>query len=77
MIDIECLEFYLMFFLLIMDYVLKDWKKLLVRVKEMVKWKVLLMIRGEEDWYEIIFIICYVVNVGFLEIMLVEYIVFV
>jgi len=72
-IDIERLESYLTPFLPITDYASKDRKKLLVRVKEMVKRKVLSTIRGEEDRYEITPIIRYVVNAGFLETMLAEY----
>ena len=72
-IDIERLESYLTPFLPITDHASKDRKKLLVRVKEMVKRKVLSTIRGEEDRYEITPIIRYVVNAGFLETMLAEY----
>ena len=71
--DIERLESYLTPFLPITDHASKDRKKLLVRVKEMVKRKVLSTIRGEEDRYEITPIIRYVVNAGFLETMLAEY----
>lgn len=72
-IDIERLESYLTPFLPITDHASKDRKKLLVRVKEMVKRKVLSTIRGEEDRYEITPIIRYVVNASFLETMLTEY----
>lgn len=72
-IDIERLESYLTPFLPITDHASKDRKKLLIRVKEMVKRKVLSTIRGEEDRYEITPIIRYVVNAGFLETMLAEY----
>ncbi|KZZ10902.1 hypothetical protein A3746_14500 [Oleibacter sp. HI0075] len=72
-IDIERLQSYLTPFLPITDHASKDRKKLLVRVKEMVKRKVLSTIRGEEDRYEITPIIRYVVNAGFLETMLAEY----
>lgn len=72
-IDIERLESYLTPFLPITDHASKDRKKLLVRIKEMVKRKVLSTIRGEEDRYEITPIIRYVVNAGFLETMLAEY----
>ncbi|MIE72273.1 DUF4194 domain-containing protein [Salmonella enterica subsp. diarizonae] len=72
-IDIERLESYLTPFLPITDHASKDRKKLLIRVKEMVKRKVLSTIRGEEERYEITPIIRYVVNAGFLETMLAEY----
>ncbi|UYA62596.1 DUF4194 domain-containing protein [Pectobacterium colocasium] len=72
-IDIERLESYLTPFLPITDHASKDRKKLLIRVKEMVKRKVLSTIRGEEDRYEITPIIRYVVNASFLETMLTEY----
>ncbi len=72
-IDIERLESYLTPFLPITDHASKDRKKLLVRVKEMVKRKVLSTIRGEENRYEITPIIRYVVNASFLETMLAEY----
>ncbi|MDX1694527.1 MAG: DUF4194 domain-containing protein [Ketobacteraceae bacterium] len=72
-IDIERLESYLTPFLPITDHASKDRKKLLVRVKEMVKRKVLSTIRGEEDRYEITPIIRYVVSARFLETMLAEY----
>ena len=72
-IDIERLESYLTPFLPITDHASKDRKKLLVRIKEMVKRKVLSTIRGEEDRYEITPIVRYVVNAGFLETMLAEY----
>lgn len=72
-IDIERLESYLTPFLPITDHASKDRKKLLIRVKEMVKRKVLSTIRGEEDRYEITPIIRYVVNADFLETMLAEY----
>ncbi|WP_250655177.1 DUF4194 domain-containing protein [Alkalimarinus coralli] len=72
-IDIERLESYLTPFLPITDHVSKDRKKLLARVKEMVKRKVLSTIRGTEDRYEITPIIRYVVSASFLESMLAEY----
>ncbi|WP_028884913.1 DUF4194 domain-containing protein [Teredinibacter turnerae] len=72
-IDIERLESYLTPFLPITDHASKDRKKLLIRVKEMVKRKVLSTIRGEENRYEITPIIRYVVNASFLETMLTEY----
>ncbi|GKW38751.1 DUF4194 domain-containing protein [Pectobacterium carotovorum] len=72
-IDIERLESYMTPFLPITDHASKDRKKLLIRVKEMVKRKVLSTIRGEEDRYEITPIIRYVVNASFLETMLTEY----
>jgi len=72
-IDIERLESYLTPFLPITDHASKDRKKLLIRVKEMVKRKVLSTIRGEENRYEITPIIRYVVNASFLETMLAEY----
>jgi hypothetical protein len=72
-IDIERLESYLTPFLPITDHASKDRKKLLARVKEMVKRKVLSTIRGTEDRYEITPIIRYVVSAGFLESMLAEY----
>lgn len=72
-IDIERLESYLIPFLPITDHASKDRKKLLARVKEMVKRKILSTIRGEEDRYEVTPIIRYVVSASFLETMLVEY----
>lgn len=72
-IDIERLESYLTPFLPITDHASKDRKKLLARVKEMVKRKVLSTIRGVEDRYEITPIIRYVVSASFLESMLAEY----
>ena len=72
-IDIERLESYLTPFLPITDHASKDRKKLLARVKEMVKRKVLSTIRGAEDRYEITPIIRYVVSASFLESMLAEY----
>lgn len=72
-IDIERLESYLTPFLPITDHASKDRKKLLVRVKEMIKRKVLSTLRGEENRYEITPIIRYVVNASFLETMLTEY----
>jgi len=72
-IDIERLESYLTPFLPITDHASKDRKKLLARVKEMIKRKVLSTIRGAEDRYEITPIIRYVVSASFLESMLAEY----
>ena len=72
-IDVERLESYLAPFLPITDYASKDRRKLLARVKEMVRRKVLSSIRGTEDRYEITPIIRYVVSASFLESMLVEY----
>jgi len=72
-IDIERLESYLTPFLPITDHASKDRKKLLARVKEMIKRKVLSTIRGTEDRYEITPIIRYVVSASFLESMLAEY----
>ncbi len=72
-IDIERLESYLTPFLPITDHASKDRKKLLARVKEMVKRKVLSTIRSAEDRYEITPIIRYVVSASFLESMLDEY----
>lgn len=72
-IDIERLESYLTPFLPITDHASKDRKKLLARVKEMVKRKVLSTIRGTDDRYEITPIIRYVVSASFLESMLAEY----
>lgn len=72
-IDIERLESYLTPFLPITDHASKDRKKLLARVKEMVKRKVLSTIRGAEYRYEITPIIRYVVSASFLESMLAEY----
>lgn len=72
-IDIERLESYLTPFLPITDHASKDRKKLLSRVKEMTKRKVLSTIRGAEDRYEITPIIRYVVSASFLESMLAEY----
>ena len=72
-IDIERLESYLTPFLPLTDHGSKDRKKLLARVKEMLKRKVLSTIRGAEDRYEITPIIRYVVSASFLESMLAEY----
>ena len=72
-IDVERLESYLTPFLPITDHASKERKKLLARVKEMVKRKVLSTIRGTEERYEITPIIRYVVSASFLESMLAEY----
>ncbi len=72
-IDIERLESYLSPFLPITDHASKDRNKLIARVKEMVRRKVLSTIRGAEERYEITPIIRYVVNASFLESMLDEY----
>lgn len=72
-IDIEQLESYLTPFSPISDHGSKDRKKLLTRVKEMTRRKVLSTIRGTEDRYEITPIIRYVVSANFLESMLSEY----
>ncbi len=72
-IDIDRLESLLTPFLPITDHASKDRKKLLARVKEMVRRKVLSAIRGEEERYEITPIIRYVVNASFLETLLEEY----
>ena len=72
-IDIEGLESYLTPFLPITDHASKDRRKLLARLKEMVKRRVLSAIRGAEDRYEITPIIRYVVSASFLESMLAEY----
>ncbi|PIE20724.1 MAG: hypothetical protein CSA61_00745 [Neptuniibacter caesariensis] len=72
-IDIERLESYLTPFLSITDHASKERKKLVARVKEMVKRKVLSTIRGAEDRYEITPIIRYVVSASFLESVLEEY----
>ncbi len=72
-IDIERLEACLTPFLPLTDHGSKDRKKLLVRVKEMVKRKLLASVRGAEDRYEITPVIRYVVSAQFLETMVVEY----
>ena len=72
-VDIERLESYLTPFLPITDHGSKDRKKLLARVKEMVKRKVLATIRGAEDRYEITPIIRYVVSASVLQSMVTEY----
>lgn len=72
-IGIERLESHLSPFLPITDHASKDRKKLLARVKEMVKRKILSTIRGAEDRYEITPVIRYVVSASFLESMLSEY----
>lgn len=72
-VDIERLESYLTPFLPITDHGSKDRKKLLARVKEMVKRKVLATIRGAEDRYEITPIIRYVVSASMLQSMVTEY----
>ena len=72
-IDLERLESYMTPFLPLTDHASLDRKKLLVRVKEMVKKKLLSSIRGSEDRYEITPVIRYVVNAEFLETMLVDY----
>lgn len=72
-IDIEKLEFYLMPFLPLSDHASLDQKRLLARVKEMVKRKILYTLRGVEERYEISPVIRYVVNAAFLEGMLEEY----
>ncbi len=72
-IDIERLESFLSPFLPLTDHVSKDRKKLLARVKEMVRRKILSTIRGSEERYEITPIIRYVVSASFLESMLAQY----
>ncbi|MDP0588935.1 MAG: DUF4194 domain-containing protein [Candidatus Endonucleobacter bathymodioli] len=72
-IDIERLESYLIPFLSFTGHASKDRKKLLARVKEMVKKKLLSTISGTEDRYEITPIIRYVVDASFLESMKAEY----
>ncbi len=72
-IDIERLESCLTPFLPLTDHASKDRKKLVARVKEMVRRKVLSTIRGVEDRYEITPIIRYVVSASFLESLLDEY----
>lgn len=72
-IDIERLESYLTPFLPLTDHSSLDRKKLVARVKEMVRRKVLATVRGTEDRYEITPIIRYVVDASFLESMLEEY----
>ncbi len=72
-IDIERLESYLTPFVPLTDHSSLDRKKLVARVKEMVRRKILSTIRGSEDRYEITPIIRYVVNAEFLESMLAEY----
>lgn len=72
-IDIERLESYLTPFLPLTGHAAKDRKKLLARVKEMVKRKLLSTLRGVEDRYEITPIIRYVVSADFLESMLEQY----
>lgn len=72
-ISIERLESYLLPFLPITDHGTKERKKLIARVKEMVKRKLLSTIQGSEDRYEITPIIRYVVSASFLESILLEY----
>ncbi len=72
-IDIERLESYLTPFLPLTDHASKDRKKLVIRVKEMVKRKILSTIRGTEDRFEITPVIRYVVSASFLESLLAEY----
>ncbi len=72
-IDIERLASYLTPFLPITDHASKDRKKLLARVKEMIRRKILSTIRGSEDRYEITPVIRYVVSADFLASMLAEY----
>ena len=72
-VDLERLESYLTPFLPLTDHASLDRKKLLARVKEMVKRKILTTLRGSEDRYEITPVIRYVVNAEFLESMLSEY----
>lgn len=72
-IDIERLESYLTPFLPLTDHSTKDRKKLMARVKEMMQRKILAVIRGSENRYEITPIIRYVVSASFLESMLNEY----
>ncbi len=72
-IDIERLESRLTPFLPLTDHASLDRRKLIARVKEMARRKVLSTIRGSEDRYEITPVIRYVVNAEFLESMLAEY----
>ena len=72
-ISIDQLESYLLPFLPITDHASKDSKRLLSRVKEMIKRRILSNITGSEDRYEITPLIRYVVSANFLESMLSEY----
>ncbi len=72
-IDIEGLESYLTPFLPLTEHSSLDRKKLIARVKEMVRRKILSTIRGSEERYEITPIIRYVVDAEFLETMINEY----
>ncbi len=72
-IDIERLESYLTPFLPITDHASKDRKRLLARVNEMKKRKILSTLRGEEYRYEVTPIIRYVVSANMLEQLLEAY----
>ena len=73
MIDIERIESYLAPFLPLTDHASLDRKKLIARVKELVKRKILSTVRVSEERYEITPLIRYVVNAEFLDTMLNEY----
>ena len=72
-VDLERLESYLTPFLPLTDHGSKDRKKLVARLREMVRRKILTTVRGSEDRYEITPVIRYVVNAEFLETLLAEY----
>jgi hypothetical protein len=72
-IDIDTLESSLIPFLPLTDYQSIERKKLLARLKEFGRRKLLASIRGSEDRYEITPVIRYVVNAEFLESLLTEY----
>lgn len=74
MIDIERLEAYLSPFVPLTDHASKDRKKLVAKIKDLQKRKLIASVRGEEERFEITPIIRYVVNADMLDSMLQEYV---
>lgn len=72
-IDIERIESNMIPFLPLTDYQSIERKKLIARLKELSRRKLLTSVRGSEERYEITPIIRYVVNAEFLESLLSEY----
>ncbi len=73
MIDIERIEANLSPFLPLTNSMKSDRRKLIVSLKKMLEKRILSMVRGNDDRFEITPIIRYVVNAEFLEKMLQEY----
>lgn len=73
MIDLERIETVLSPFMPLTDHASLDRKRLLGRITEMIKRKLLTQVRGSENRYEITPLIRYVVNADFLQSLLDEY----